>query len=60
MDSNFVEGAVLKRWVEIRIGITPTFHRAVISNIHGESYFEYSVDVMKRSARTKQKINPGL
>src|SRR6185369_13592797 len=52
MDSNSVEGAVLKRWVESRMGITPTFHRARISSIHSEAYFAYSVDVMKGSART--------
>jgi NAD+--dinitrogen-reductase ADP-D-ribosyltransferase len=52
MDSNSVEGAVLKRWVESRMGITPTFHRARISGIHSEAYFDYSVDVMKGSART--------
>lgn len=52
MDSNSVEGAVLKRWVESRMGILPSFHRARISGIHSEEYFEYSVDVMKGSART--------
>ncbi|QEM69703.1 N-acyl homoserine lactonase [Geobacter sp. FeAm09] len=52
MDSNSIEGAVLKRWVESRMGITPTFHRARISDIHSEAYFNYSVDVMKGSART--------
>lgn len=52
MDSNSVEGAVLKRWVESRMGITPTFHRAMISDLHSEAYFAYSVDVMKGSART--------
>ena len=52
MDSNSVEGAVLKRWVESRIGITPTFHRARIPGIHSEAYFDFSVDVMKGSART--------
>lgn len=52
MDSNSVEGAVLKCWVESRIGITPTFHRAGISGIHTREYFDYSVDVMKGSART--------
>jgi len=52
MDSNSVEGAVLKRWVESRMGITPTFHRARITGIHSEAYFDYSVDVMKGSART--------
>lgn len=52
MDSNSVEGAVLKRWVESRMGVTPTFHRARISGIHSEAYFDFSVDVMKGSART--------
>lgn len=52
MDSNSIEGAVLKRWVESRMGITPTFHRALITGIHSEAYFDYSVDVMKGSART--------
>ena len=52
MDSNAAEGAVLKRWVESRIGITPTYHRARISGIHSQAYFEFSVDVMRGSART--------
>ena len=52
MDSNSVEGAVLKRWVESRMGIAPSFHRARIIDIHSEAYFDYSVDVMKGSART--------
>lgn len=52
MDSNSIEGAVLKRWVESRIGIAPTFHRAPISDIHSEAYFNFSVDVMKGSSRT--------
>ena len=52
MDSNSVEGAVLKRWVESRMGIIPKFHRIRISGIHSEAYFEYSVDVTKGSART--------
>jgi NAD+--dinitrogen-reductase ADP-D-ribosyltransferase len=52
MDSNSVEGAVLKRWVESRMGITPTYHRARITGIHSQAYFDFSVDVMKGSART--------
>ncbi len=52
MDSNSVEGAVLKRWVESRIGIKPSFHKACIDGIHGEAYFDFAVDVMKGSART--------
>ena len=34
------------------MGITPTYHRARISGIHSEAYFDFSVDVMKGSART--------
>jgi NAD+--dinitrogen-reductase ADP-D-ribosyltransferase len=52
MDSNSIDGAVLKRWVESRIGIAPSFHRARINGIHSEAYFDYSVDVMRGSART--------
>ncbi len=52
MDSNSVEGAVLKRWVESRMGITPTYHRARISGIHSQAYFDFSVDVMRGSSRT--------
>jgi NAD+--dinitrogen-reductase ADP-D-ribosyltransferase len=52
MDSNSIEGAVLKRWVESRMGITPTFHKSPITGIHSEAYFIFSVDVMKGSART--------
>lgn len=52
MDSNSVEGAVLKRWVESRIGIMPSFHKARIGGPHSQAYFDYSVDVMKGSART--------
>ncbi len=52
MDSNSIEGAVLKRWVESRIGIVPNFHRQRINGIHSEAYFDYAVDVMKGSSRT--------
>lgn len=52
MDSNSVEGAVLKRWVESRIGIMPSFHKARIAGLHSQAYFDYAVDVMKGSART--------
>lgn len=52
IDSNSVAGAVLKRWVESRIGISPTFHKARIDDINSETYFNYTVDVMKGSAQT--------
>ncbi|SNB45180.1 NAD(+)--dinitrogen-reductase ADP-D-ribosyltransferase [Geobacter sp. DSM 9736] len=52
MDSNSVEGAVLKGWVESRIGIPPTFHRIRIPSIHSEQYMIFAVDRTKGSART--------
>ena len=52
IDSNSVAGAVLKRWVESRIGISPTFHKARIDDLNSLSYFNYSVDVMNGSAQT--------
>jgi NAD+--dinitrogen-reductase ADP-D-ribosyltransferase len=51
-ESNSLEGAVLKGWVESRLGLPPTFHRVPIDDIHSEAYFLYSVDRMKGSART--------
>jgi len=51
-DSNSREGAVLKGWVESRLGLPPTFHRVPIEDIHAEAYFLYMVDRMQGSART--------
>jgi NAD+---dinitrogen-reductase ADP-D-ribosyltransferase len=52
MDANSVEGAVLKGWVESRIGIPPTYHRVRIPSIHSEEYMIFATDRMKGSART--------
>lgn len=52
IDSNSLSGAVLKRWVESRMGIAPTFHKARIDEVNSESYFDYSVDVLKGSSQT--------
>lgn len=52
MDSNSIEGAVLKGWVESRIGLPPTFHKVRISGIHSEEYMIYAFDRMKGSERT--------
>lgn len=52
MDSNSVEGAVLKGWVESRMGIPPTFHTVRIPGIHAEEYMLYAMDRTKGSART--------
>ncbi len=58
-DSNSLEGAVLKGWVESRLGIAPTFHREAIDDIHSEAYFLYTVDRMKGAERTSA-IHPQL
>ena len=52
MDSNSVEGAVLKGWVESRMGLPPTFHKARIGSIHSQEYYGYVVDRTKGSQRT--------
>src|SRR5512135_3369750 len=52
MDANSVEGAVLKGWVESRIGLPPTFHKVRIPGIHSEEYMAYAMDRTKGSART--------
>ncbi|SEA72738.1 NAD+---dinitrogen-reductase ADP-D-ribosyltransferase [Desulfuromusa kysingii] len=51
-DSNSIEGAVLKGWVESRLGLIPTFHHCPIRNIESEEYYRYMVDRMKGSSRT--------
>jgi len=47
-----MEGAVLKGWVESRLGLAPTFHHEPIDDIHSEAYFRYTMDRMKGSERT--------
>jgi len=51
-DSNSIEGAVLKGWVESRLGLAPIFHHEPIGDIHSQAYFRYTVERMKGSART--------
>jgi NAD+--dinitrogen-reductase ADP-D-ribosyltransferase len=51
-DSSGVEGAVLKAWVESRMGIPPTFHRVPIGGPDGEAHARYARDRMLGSART--------
>jgi NAD+--dinitrogen-reductase ADP-D-ribosyltransferase len=52
MDANSVEGAVLKGWVESRMGIPPSFHKVPIPGIHAEEYMVYATDRTRGSART--------
>ena len=49
MDSNSVEGAVLKAWVESRFGLPPTWHHGPLRR--GESG-RYAFDRMRGHART--------
>ena len=51
-DSNSIEGAVLKGWVESRLGLVPTFHRERIEDPQSEAYYRYLVERMKGSSRT--------
>jgi NAD+--dinitrogen-reductase ADP-D-ribosyltransferase len=51
-DSNSVEGAVLKGWVESRLGLPPLFHNEPIGDIHSRAYFRYTQARMKGLART--------
>lgn len=51
-DSNSREGAVLKGWVESRLGLPPTFHRVPITDIHEDAYHDYLSERMQGVART--------
>jgi len=51
-DSNSREGAVLKGWVESRLGLVPTFHRMPIDDLHGAAYQAYLAERMQGVART--------
>ncbi|MFA5258105.1 MAG: NAD(+)--dinitrogen-reductase ADP-D-ribosyltransferase [Opitutales bacterium] len=52
LDSNTSEGAVLKGWVESRMGIRPTFHKVKLTAAHSDEDLIYAHDRMKGSART--------
>jgi NAD+--dinitrogen-reductase ADP-D-ribosyltransferase len=52
VDSSSLEGAVLKGWVESRMGIPPTFHRERIDGREGPAYARYERDRMQGSARS--------
>jgi NAD+--dinitrogen-reductase ADP-D-ribosyltransferase len=51
-DSNSIEGAVLKGWVESRIGLLPTFHHQPIDGMESEAYQRFAFDRMKGAERT--------
>jgi NAD+--dinitrogen-reductase ADP-D-ribosyltransferase len=52
MDASSVEGAVLKGWVESRIGIPPTFHREPLRERDGPAWARYVADRTRGHAWT--------
>jgi len=46
IDSNSIAGAVLKQWVERRIGIPPTYHNITIDSIYSDAYDQYMQDAL--------------
>ncbi|MDP0499890.1 MAG: NAD(+)--dinitrogen-reductase ADP-D-ribosyltransferase [Verrucomicrobiota bacterium JB022] len=52
VDSNGIEGAVLKGWVQSRFGIYPTYHRGVLRLKGGEDDARFAYDRMRGSAKT--------
>lgn len=51
-DANSVEGAVMKGWVESRLGIPPSFHRRYIESPQSEAYLDYMAERLNGAART--------
>jgi NAD+--dinitrogen-reductase ADP-D-ribosyltransferase len=47
VDSNSIEGAVLKAWVESRIGLRPTFHRGKLNYDKPDEELVFATDRMK-------------
>jgi NAD+--dinitrogen-reductase ADP-D-ribosyltransferase len=52
MDASSIEGAVLKGWVESRLGIPPTFHREPLGARDGPAWARYVADRTRGQART--------
>ena len=52
MDASSVEGAVLKGWIESRLGIPPTFHREPLGPADGTARARYVSDRTRGHART--------
>lgn len=50
VDSNSIEGAVLKAWVESRIGLCPTYHKGKLGAGDAESQLVFATDRMKGMA----------
>lgn len=52
IDSNTASGAVLKSWVESRIGIEPSFHKERLGQDLEGARYHYQKDVIKGSSET--------
>ncbi len=50
-DSNSVEGAALKGWVESRFGLVPLFHRVAVASEEEASYRRYRSELARADAR---------
>jgi NAD+--dinitrogen-reductase ADP-D-ribosyltransferase len=59
VDSNSVEGAVLKGWVESRFGLVPSYHKGPLRQQEADDYTAYDFDRVRGSARTNS-INDQL
>ncbi len=52
VDSSSIEGAVLKGWVESRMGIPPTYHRERITGQDTDAFQRYAIDRVRGAAYT--------
>lgn len=52
VDSNSIEGAVLKSWVQSRFGLRPTYHRDKLLGTNHNDDYQFALDRMKGMART--------
>ncbi len=51
-NASSVEGAVIKGWVESRMGLAPTYHRVRIQGKESKAYLAYLTDRMGGASRT--------
>ena len=51
LESNGVEGAVLKSWVQSRFGVLPTYHKGILRFVDGEEDQRFARDRMRGSVK---------
>nr|WP_319492072.1 NAD(+)--dinitrogen-reductase ADP-D-ribosyltransferase [uncultured Desulfobacter sp.] len=56
-ESDSIEGAVLKGWVQTRMGLPPIYHNGRIKGKDSDEYLSYMKDRMKGSAQTNGIFN---